>query len=372
MNVVLLCYSSLATQLIENYNKHHFKKLIHFYSTEFGANSYILSNEWLKINKIDLVIAVGTSYQKNTFLQSIREKSSVPFFLPNKGASYLEHSKIVTKRVLEKLNIPTAKYHVVKGIDIKKIDRPFVVKYEADHLLGKQTEIVFDTFYPRSEFDDQDILVEEYLVGEEFSYQVVCNGSSFTFLGISKDHKKYRGYNTCGIAATSETNQKNIPEIDSYIQKILDFLSTINIPYIGIMYLNIMKVNTTYYILEINTRFGEPETQSLFPTLSCDLFQLFYNAATHRYLNQIERTGNSGVCIQLIHQNYDETYKDECIFPKLTWSDDVRFGSQLHWSKNNVFGSLTASGKTIDIASRKIYEYLEDKYLGDFTFKKDL
>jgi phosphoribosylamine--glycine ligase len=372
MNVVLLCHSSLSTQLMENYYKYYSGKFIHFSNMEFSVISSMLSIDWIKDNKIDLVATIGNSYQKSIFLQDMMQKCSIPFFMPSKGASHLEQSKITTKKILDKLNIPTAKYSIVKGVDIQDTKRPFVVKYDADHLLGKQTEIVLDDFLPRPEFHDQQVLVEEFLEGEEFSYQVVCNGSTFVFLGISKDNKRYMGYNTCGIAATSKEIQKNIPEIDSYVQKILNFLSTINISYKGVMYLNVMKVNNTYYVLEINTRFGEPETQSLYPTLKCDLFKLFYNSATSKQMTQIERTGNAGACIQLIHKNYDETRKEECIFPKIQWSEDITFGSQLQWSKNNVFGSLTASGKTSNIAIKKIYDYLENKYLGDFTYNKNL
>ena len=370
MNTVLLCHSSLSTQLMENYYKHHFGKFIHLSNMEFSTISCMLSSDWLKTNKIDLVVTIGNSYQKSDFLQDMMKKCSIPFFMPSRGVTHLEQSKITTKKILERLDIPTAKYSIVKGLDIQNMKKPFVVKYDADYLLGKQTEIIFDDFSSRPEFDDQHVLVEEFLIGEEFSYQVICNGSSFVFFGISKDHKRYKGYNTCGVASTSNEVQKNIPEIDLYIQKILNFLSTINISYKGVMYLNMMKVKDTYYVLEINTRFGEPETQSLFPTLSCDLFKLFYDVATSGQIPQIERTGKAGACVQLIHENYDETRKEDCNFPQLEWSEDVVFGSQLSWSKNNVFGSLTASGETINIAIEKIYNYLENKYLGDFTYKK--
>jgi len=373
MNVALLCHSSLSTQLIENYDQYHDRKLIHIQDMEFSTLSCMLSKDWLKSKKIDLVVSIGNAYQKSNFLQRLAKTCTIPFFLPNNGVANLEQSKITTKKILEKLKIPTSEYKIEKGKNLEKLDRPFVVKYDADYLLGKQTEIIDEKWegsLSKPNFLEQDVLIEKFLIGEEFSYQVICNGHTSTFLGISKDHKRYKGYNTCGIASTSESIQENILEIDSYIQKILDFLSSIKISYNGIMYLNIMKVDSTYYVLEINTRFGEPETQSLYPTLSIDLFDLFYRSSTMQSLPKIKRTGNAGACLQLIHDDYSETRKENCNYPLLEWSNDVVFGSQLRWSKGNVFGSLTASGETVEIAIKKINNYLKDKYLGDFTYKK--
>lgn len=375
MNVILLCNSSLHVQLMENYYENYSGKFIHVQEMEYTALTCMFSESWLKSNKIDIVVAVGNSYQYCDHLLNLMRTSSIPFFLPNRGSSYLEQSKLFTKKILKNLDIPTAQYEIVKGYFLNKRKPPFVVKYEADHLIGKQTEVVVNDFFNfsiRPEFVDKDVLVEDLLVGEEFSYQVICNESSFVFLGISKDHKRYKEYNTCGIASTSDATQENIPEIDSYIEKILNFLLSKNIVYKGIMYLNVMKVDSIYYILEINTRFGEPETQSLYPTLSLNFFEMFYNVATNQSLTEIKRTGNAGACIQLIHKDYSETRKEPCKFPNLEWSQDVTFGSQLKWSKNNVFGTLTASGKTTEIAIKKIYDYLDDKYLGDFTYKKNL
>ena len=373
MNVVLLCNSSLNVHLLENYYKNYNGKLINISNMEYSVLSCMLSEEWLKLNKIDLLVTIGNSYQNCDFLFNLMNSSSIPIFMPNKKSSRLEQSKIFTKILLKKLNIPTADFNIIKGKYIKNQKPPFVIKYNLDKLMGKQTEIVLDDSYhfsARNEFMNKDVLIENFLIGDEFSYQVICNGSSFIFFGISKDYKKYKEFNTCGIASTSDSIQENIPEIDLYIQKILDFMLSIGIEYKGIIYLNIMKVDTLYYVLEINTRFGEPETQSLYPTLSTNLFEMFYSAARGQKLSKIERTKNAGACVQLIHKDYDETRKENCSFPDLTWSKEIMFGSQLNWSKNNVFGSLTASGKTINDAVQKIHKYIEDKNLGDYTYKK--
>ena len=191
MNVLLLCYTSLSVQLIDNYYKYYSGKLIHLTTMEYAVIESQLSEDWLKESKIDLVVIIGNAYQKSDFLFNLARKSTIPFFFPSKDIVTLETSKILTKKLLTKLDIPTAPFKVFLGKDIKKDKTPLVVKYDADYL-GDQTEIVFNTFVLREQFENKPVLVEEFLSGEEFTYQAICNGSSFTFFGISRDYKKYK------------------------------------------------------------------------------------------------------------------------------------------------------------------------------------
>ena len=102
MNIVLLCNSSLSVQLMDNYYKNYNGKFINIQDDEYSVLSCMLSEDWLKLNKIDLVVTTGNGYQKCDFLFDLMKNSSIPFFMPTKGSSYLEQSKIVTKVLLKK------------------------------------------------------------------------------------------------------------------------------------------------------------------------------------------------------------------------------------------------------------------------------
>lgn len=373
MNIILYDRSSLATQLIANFRRFYPNDLL----WHVMEDRDMPTETWIKNHNINLIMTTSLGPQLNAkfikFVKKLRSQN-VPTFMPPDNCIWLETSKIKTKTLLQSLNVPTAKGYLIKGRDIDNLPRPFVVKYQDEFdLLGRQTQIVTDSFNLHAGHEEKDVLIEEFLSGTEFSYQVLCNGYDFVFLGISCDYKKYQGYNTTGIAAVSPGNQKPILEIDRYIKKILLALSLIGTPYRGILYLNIMQVNGIYYVLEVNTRFGNPETQSLCSNIQSNLFAAFYLAATGNKLPSIMSNGQAGVTVQLFHKSYDEHHKFYPKFPDITkLPSNIIFGFQNQWSKNNIFGSLTCCDVSVKEACSNIYSYLSTLNLGDYTYKHDI
>lgn len=373
MNVVLYDRSSLATHLMANFRKFYPNHMF----WQVMRDDDIPSSAWIQKHNINLVLTTSLGAQLNKkFIKYTRKLSSmgVQIFMPLESCIWLETSKIKTKKLLQSLNIPTAAGSLIKGCDIDRLPRPFVVKYQDEFdLLGRQTQIVTDSFVLRAGHEAKDVLIEEFLNGDEFSYQVLCNGHDFVFFGISRDFKKYQNYNTTGIAAVSDCNQKPIVEIDRYIKKILLALRLLGTPYRGILYLNIMQVDHIYYVLEINTRFGNPETQSLCSNIQSNLFAAFYLAAAGNKLPPIVSNGQAGVTVQLFHKNYNEDHKLHPVFPDITQlPSNIIFGFQNQWSRNNIFGSVTSCDHSVNQACANIYSYLRTINLGDYTYKHDL
>lgn len=373
MNVILYDRSSLATQLMSNFRKFYPNHMF----WQVMCDSDLPSEDWIKNNNIALIVTTSLGPQLSLkFIKYARKLKNigVQVFMPPENCVWLETSKVRTKKLLQSLNIPTAEGFLLKGRNINSLPRPFVVKYlDEFNLLGRQTQIVTDSFMLRTEHEEKDVLIENFLIGNEFSYQVLCNGYDFVFFGISRDFKKYQNYNTTGVAAISECSQKPIPEINTYIKKILLALRLLGTPYRGILYFNIMQVNNVYYILEINTRFGNPETQSLCSNIQSNLFAAFYLAASGHKLFPIVSNGQTGVTVQLFHRNYDEHHKLYPKFPNITQiPPNIVFGFQNQWSRNNIFGSLTNCDTTVKQSCTNIYSYLKNIDLGDYIYKDNL
>ena len=132
------------------------------------------------------------------------EKYNIKVFGPNKIASQLEGSKIFTKQLCKKFNIPTAKFGVFESKDkskqfIKKSNFPIVVK--ADNLAsGKGVYICKDNNEAETAINEifdgkfgyaKNILIEEFLIGEEMSFFTIHDGKKFKTFGTAQDHKRF-------------------------------------------------------------------------------------------------------------------------------------------------------------------------------------
>ena len=178
-------------------------------------NLYSFINE----HHIDLVI-IGPEQPLVDGLVDYLEKFNIKVFGPNKIASKLEGSKIFTKKICEKLNIPTAKFGIFQNkvdakLFLKKTNYPMVIK--ADNLAsGKGVYIcnnIDDSDIAINEIFDgkfgvaENILIEEFLEGEEMSYFIISDGKNIKNFGTAQDHKRVlegdNGKNTGGMGAYS-------------------------------------------------------------------------------------------------------------------------------------------------------------------------
>ena len=257
-------------------------------------NNFENIKNYIKEKKIDLVI-VGPEKPLVEGLVDYLEKFNIKVFGPNKIASQLEGSKIFTKKICQKFNIPTAEFGIFKNKNdakkyIESSNYPTVIK--ADNLAsGKGVYIcnneeeannaineIFNGKFGKAE----NILIEEFLKGEEMSFFTINDGNIFKNFGTAQDHKRVlegdKGKNTGGMGAYSpsrlinEELEKKI--INRIIKPTLQGLSEIGCRYKGFLYVGLMIVENEPYLIEYNVRMGDPECQTILPKLKTDLVSI--------------------------------------------------------------------------------------------------
>ena len=281
-------------------------------------------------NKIDLVI-VGPEKPLVDGIVDYLEKFKIKVFGPNKLASQLEGSKIFTKKICEKFNIPTAKFGIFKNKnDAKKfLDQnnfPTVIK--ADNLAsGKgvyicntrsEAEIAIDEIFNGKFGKADELLIEEFLNGEEMSFFTVHDGKCFKSFNTAQDHKRVlegdKGKNTGGMGAYSPSRlindelEKKI--INKIIKPTLQGLSELGTNYKGFLYTGLMIVDNEPYLIEYNVRMGDPECQTILPRLQTDISDIFL-ACCEEKLNDvnIKWSSKKSLCIVVCSNGYPDKYK---------------------------------------------------------------
>ena len=289
-------------------------------------------------NKIDLVI-VGPEKPLVNGLVDYLEKFKIKVFGPNKIASQLEGSKIFTKQLCKKFNIPTAKFGIFHTKNeaknfIKNSSYPTVIK--ADNLAsGKGVYIcnnekeaisaineIFEGKFGKAE----QILVEEFLDGEEMSFFTIHDGKIFKNFDTAQDHKRVlegdKGKNTGGMGAYSpsrlinEELEKKI--IDKIINPTLQGLSELGCKYKGFLYTGLMIIENEPYLIEYNVRMGDPECQTILPKLKTNLIDIFL-ACCEENLDKmkIEWEDKKSLCIVLCSKGYPDFFKKNIEIDKL-------------------------------------------------------
>ena len=268
------------------------------------------------------------------------ESINIPIFGPNKFASQLEGSKIFTKKICEKYKIPTAKFGIFENIDkaksfIGETKFPLVVK--ADGLAaGKGVYICENKDNASNAIEEifngkfgkaKNILIEEFLKGEEMSYFIVSDGKNIKRFQTAQDHKRVgegdTGKNTGGMGAYSPSRliNKELDEkiLEKIIQPTLKALKDMNCIYKGFLYAGLMITNNEPYLIEYNVRMGDPECQTIIPKLKSDLLDIIL-ACIESKLDQIQIDWHdiNSLCIVLCSKGYPDQYKKDMTIKNLT------------------------------------------------------
>ena len=280
---------------------------------------------------IELVI-IGPEKPLVDGLADYLENNKIKVFGPNRYASQLEGSKIFTKNLCQKHNIPTANFGVFKDISkslsfLKDCKYPIVVK--ADGLAAGKGVYICEklehaTNAVKEIFDGKfggakEVLIEEFLEGEEMSFFIISDGKSYKMFGTAQDHKRVfegdRGKNTGGMGAYSpsrlETNDLNLKIINQIIEPTLKGLREVGCEYKGFLYAGLMIVNGDPFLIEYNVRMGDPECQTLLPRLKTD-FSFIIDKCIEQKLHElnIEWQKDKSICIVLCSKGYPDTYKN--------------------------------------------------------------
>ena len=280
-------------------------------------------------NNIDLII-VGPEKPLVDGIVDYLEKFGIKVFGPNKIASQLEGSKIFTKKLCEKYKIPTANFGIFKSIDeakkfLEKCEYPIVVK--ADGLAaGKGVYICENKKYSINAVNEilggkfgktHEILIEEFLQGEEMSFFIISDGETFKTFGTAQDHKRVfegdKGKNTGGMGAYSpsrlENGKLNKKILEKIIYPTIKGLQNLNTKFTGFLYAGLMIINEEPFLIEYNVRMGDTECQTILPKLKTDFFEII-SSCVNKNLDSlnIEWKENKSLCIVLCSKGYPDEY----------------------------------------------------------------
>ena len=289
-------------------------------------------------NKINLIV-VGPEKPLVDGMVDFLEKFNIKVFGPNKIASQLEGSKIFTKKLCEKYNIPTAKFGIFRNVDeavqfIEKTKYPVVIK--ADGLAsGKGVYICEDNNEARIAIKEifegkfgkaKNLLIEEFLKGEVMSYFIITDGKTIKRFDTAQDHKRVlegdMGKNTGGMGAYSPSRLIN-KELDKKIlSKIIEptikGLKEIGTNYTGFLYAGLMIIENEPYLIEYNVRMGDPECQTILPKLKSDLFDILISCCDKTLSGtKIEWHNKKSLCIVLCSKGYPDEFKKNVLIKNL-------------------------------------------------------
>ena len=279
--------------------------------------------------KIDLIV-VGPEKPLVDGLVDYLENFKIKVFGPNKVASQLEGSKIFTKKLCEKFQIPTAKFGIFKDKDsakefLKKTNFPTVVK--ADNLAsGKgvyicneenEAIIAIDEIFGGKFGKAINLLIEEFLEGEEMSFFTIHDGNTFKSFETAQDHKRVlegdRGKNTGGMGAYSPSRLINEELKNKIINKIIKptlmGLGELGTKYKGFLYTGLMIVKNEPFLIEYNVRMGDPECQTILPKLKTNLGGILMACCEGR-LDKLEINwlNKKSLCVVVCSKGYPEDF----------------------------------------------------------------
>lgn len=256
---------------------------------------------WCAAERPDLVV-IGPEGPLASGLADQLAAMGIAVFGPSQAAAQLESSKSFCKAFCARRAIPTAGYAVFDDAPRAKAhlagkEPPFVIK--ADGLAGGKGVIVAQSFMEADAAIDEimflrkfgsagnQIIIEEFLPGEEVSLFAISDGENALFLGAAQDHKRAfdgdRGPNTGGMGAYSPAPIMTPALIEEVMHTII--MPTVTgmhaegTPFRGILFAGLMISGGQPRLIEFNVRFGDPECQTLLPLLEEDLLELLAGAA---------------------------------------------------------------------------------------------
>jgi len=281
--------------------------------------------------KIKLVV-IGPETPLVNGLADFLLENNILVFGPRKKAAQLEGSKKFTKQICEKYDIPTAKFKTfddeVSALEYLK-EQLFPIVIKADGLAAGKGVIIAEDYYAAEKavkeifsglFNDagKEIVIEEFLIGEEVSYFIIADENDFIELTSAQDHKRIgvgdTGPNTGGMGAYSPAPIMNreLEEItiNKIIKPTLKAMKDLGCPYTGVLYAGLMITKEGPKLIEYNVRFGDPECQVILPRLKSDILSLIISSCKNSLSKEkIQWDDRFALTIVMSSKGYPNNYK---------------------------------------------------------------
>lgn len=329
------------------------------------------------------------------------QAAGLKIFGPTQKAAMIEGSKDFAKRLMVDYQIPTAEYQTFSDFKAAKAyvlakGAPIVIK--ADGLAaGKGVVVAPSVEEAISALEEMllnhkfgassaQVVIEEFLAGEEFSLLSFVNGSEVYPMVIAQDHKRIfdgdKGPNTGGMGAYSPVPQ--IPDdmvaqaVEQIVQRAADGMVDRQTPFTGILYAGLIATNDGPKVIEFNARFGDPETQVVLPRLKSSLAQIIEDLLNDR-TPLIEWHDFATLGVVVAAPGYPDEYQKDIPLPVLANTDiqQVYYAgvkeqqNQLYSNGGRVF-LVSAQGKNLEEAQKNVYDYLNKQQLNEFYYRKDI
>ncbi len=360
-------------------------KIVEFAKKEGIDYAIVAPDDPLVLGAVDALEAVG-----------------IPCFGPKANAAIIEGSKVFSKDLMKKYNIPTAKYEVFTDLDtaleyLKTAPIPTVVK--ADGLaLGKGVIIAMtreeavdavvsmmsDKVFGKS---GDRVVIEEFLTGPEVSVLAFTDGETVVPMVSSMDHKRAgdndTGLNTGGMGTIAPNPYYTDDVAEECMQTI--FLPTINAmnkegrTFKGCLYFGLMLTPNGPRVIEYNCRFGDPETQVVLPLLESDLLTVMMATTNSNLKNtDVKFSNKSAACVIMASEGYPSSYEKGYEISIPTDISDSVFvagatleNGKLLTSGGRVLG-VTATADTLENAITAAYAKVEKIHFDNAYYRHDI
>jgi len=260
------------------------------------------------------------------------ERRGMRVFGPSKSAARLETSKAFAKEFMQRNGIPTAAYAVCMTLDEVRSALPWFalpVVVKADGLAAGKGVVICATHEEAEQAAaemfsgallgeaETEVVIEEFLEGEEVSFFALCDGKHAVALAAAQDHKRVgegdTGPNTGGMGAYTADGLVSAEMMEwlrvNVAQRVVDAMAREGASFKGILFCGMMMAKRGPMVLEFNTRFGDPETQAILMRLETDVVELFAAAIDGRADEvEIKLRPGASVCVIAASGGYPGKY----------------------------------------------------------------
>lgn len=334
--------------------------------------------KFAKDNNIDFTV-VGPEIPLEAGIVDEFIENGLKIFGPSKSAARLENSKIFAKEFMQRNEIPTAKFAVFNInekdkciIYLSASNYPLVIK--ADGLAAgkgvvicankQEAESTIHEFFDGKIFGSagENVVIEEFLTGVEASVFAICDGKDYVVLPPAQDHKKIgegeTGKNTGGMGSFAPAVKIVTDDIlnkvkSRIIEPVLEKMEAEGNEFRGVLYCGLMiDENNDPYVIEFNTRFGDPETQVVLPLVKSDLLDMFLASAEGTMPQyKLEVYDDYYCCVVLASAGYPDKFesgKEITGLDKIT-NDCIVFHAGTKSVESKI---LTAGGRVLNVVGK--------------------
>jgi phosphoribosylamine--glycine ligase len=350
--------------------------------------------------EVDLVV-VGPEAPLVAGLVDELDAAGIAAFGPTRAAARIEGSKAYAKELMRECGVPTASHVMFRDREeavahLACASYPAVLK--ADVLAAgkgviiakdeREARAAVDVFFGEKRFGETEVVLEEFLEGEELSLLALCDGERAVPLAPAQDYKRIfdgdEGPNTGGMGSYSPVpgvDQDRAREIAAAVhQPIVDELRRRGTPFHGVLYAGLMLTADGPKVIEFNVRFGDPETQVVLPRLKSDVLDLFQRTVRPGGLAgaELEWDERAAVTVVLASRGYPATSSSGDVISGLedadvevTHAGTARSGGDIVTAGGRVL-NVTALGADREAARAAAYAAADKITFPGKTYRRDI